>query len=134
MQWATIPSSGAVVVFSGVVRDHAEGRDGVFAMTYEAYVEPATQRLAEVAARARDEWPATERLVLLHRIGELSLGEASVLVVASSAHRDVAFEVARFCIDTLKATVPVWKKEHFGEASEWALGAQSVGPVSRAGA
>ncbi len=128
--WATTPSSGAVVSFSGVVRDHAEGRHGVRAMTYEAYDEPATARLVELAATVRTRWPAVERLVLLHRIGELALSEASVLVVASSPHRDVAFEAARFAIDELKQTVPIWKKEHWADGDDWALGAHDVRSVA----
>lgn len=130
--WATTPGSGAVVSFLGVVRDHAEGRDGVEAMTYEAYREPATARLAEVAAEARRRWPAVERVAVVHRLGELALSEASVAVVVSSPHRDAAFEAGRFCIDTLKETVPIWKKEHWtgddaGPAgSDWALGQQRI--------
>ena len=128
--WATTARSGAVVTFSGVVRDHAEGREGVRAMTYEAYEAPALDRLAEVAAEARRRWPAVERLALLHRIGRLELGEASVVVVASSPHRDVAFEAARFAIDTLKVSVPIWKKEHWSDGDDWALGANPVRSVS----
>ncbi|MGH9023953.1 MAG: molybdenum cofactor biosynthesis protein MoaE, partial [Acidimicrobiia bacterium] len=100
--WATTPRSGAVVSFSGVVRDHAEGRSGVSALTYEAYEEQAIVRLEELAAEAHRRWPDLERLALLHRVGRLVLGEASVLVVASTPHRAEAFEAARFCIDTLK--------------------------------
>ena len=129
-EWATTPRSGAVVAFSGVVRDHAEGRDGVTAMTYEAYEGPAVQRLEEVAAESRRRWPDVERIAILHRLGELALGEASVLVVASSPHRDVAFEAARFAIDTLKASVPIWKKEHWADGDDWALGAHDVRAVA----
>ena len=85
--WATTPGAGAVVSFLGVVRDHADGRDGVHSMTYEAYEEPAVRAMAEIAAAARRQWPDLCRLALLHRVGELQLSEASVLVVASSAHR-----------------------------------------------
>ena len=81
------------------------------ASTYEAYEEEVEPRLAAIAAEARTRWPDVGRLVLLHRTGDLGVGESSVVVVASSPHRDTAFEAARFCIDTLKATVPIWKRE-----------------------
>jgi len=129
--WATTPGCGAVVSFLGVVRDHAEGRDGVRSMTYEAYAGPAEQRLAEVATAARRQWPDIVRVALVHRLGEIDLSEASVAVVVSAPHRDAAFEAARFCIDTLKETVPIWKKEHWGDdRSDWALGAHDIRPIA----
>ncbi len=130
--WAMTPGSGAVVCFTGIVRDHSEGRDGVTGLTYEAYEEEATRRLAEVADDARQRWPAVDRIALLHRVGELALSEASVVVVVSAPHRGDAFEAARYCIDTLKETVPIWKREHWADGSEWAANAQPVRPVGRA--
>ena len=127
--WATTPSSGAVVAFLGVVRDHSDGRDGVHSMTYEAYEEEAVPRLAAVAEAARREWPVVERIALLHRVGDLGLSEASVLVVVSSPHRPEAFEAARFCIDTLKETVPIWKREHWAEGSDWGTSTSPVRSV-----
>lgn len=127
--WCTTPDCGAVVSFSGVVRDHAEGRHDVVAMTYEAYEAPALQRLAEILSETRNRWPDVGRLALLHRLGELELGEASVVVVAASPHRDVAFDAGRFAIDTLKTSVPIWKKEHFSGQSEWALRSNDVQSV-----
>jgi molybdopterin synthase catalytic subunit len=127
--WATTPSSGAVVVFLGVVRDHSEGRDGVRGLTYEAYEEEAERRLAAVADDARRRWPVVSRLALLHRVGDLALSEASVAVVASSPHRPEAFEAARFCIDTLKETVPIWKREHWEGGSDWGQCAHDIRPV-----
>jgi molybdopterin synthase catalytic subunit len=121
--WATTPSTGAVVCFLGVVRDHAEGRDGVTGLSYEAYEDVANRRLGEVAAETRRRWPDVERLALLHRVGDLGLSEASVVVVASSPHRAEAFEAARFAIDTLKETVPIWKREHWSEGSDWSAAA-----------
>jgi molybdopterin synthase catalytic subunit len=118
--WAVTRRSGAVVSFSGVVRDHSEGRDGVRGLTYEAYESEALRRLHEVAAETRRRWPDVERLALLHRLGDLELSEASVLVVASAPHRAESFEAARFAIDTLKETVPIWKREHWAEGSDWA--------------
>ncbi len=127
--WATTPACGAVVCFTGVVRDHSEGRDGVTGLTYEANEEEATLRLADIAAEARRRWPMVGRLALLHRVGELALSEASVVVVASAPHRGEAFEAARFCIDTLKETVPIWKREHWSGGSDWAECSHAVRPV-----
>lgn len=128
--WAVTPRAGATVTFTGVVRDHADGREGVRAMTYEAYEEPARRRLVDIAAEARRRWPDLERLALLHRLGPLELSEASVVVVVSAPHRAEAFEAARWCIDTLKAAVPIWKQEHWEGGDDWALGAQQISPVS----
>jgi molybdopterin synthase catalytic subunit len=129
--WATTPASGAVVVFLGVVRDNSEGRAGVRGITYEAYEEEAGAKLAAVAAEARSRWPVVERLALLHRVGDLQLSDASVAVVASSPHRAEAFEAARFCIDTLKETVPIWKREHWEGGSDWATCSHPVRPVDQ---
>jgi molybdopterin synthase catalytic subunit len=128
-EWVTTPRAGAVVCFLGVVRDHAEGRDGVRAMTYEAYEGPARRVMAEIAADARKRWPDLERVALLHRVGDLGLSEASVAVAVSSPHRDTAFDAARYCIDTLKETVPIWKQEHWTAGSDWALGQQPIRPL-----
>jgi molybdopterin synthase catalytic subunit len=127
--WATTPGSGAVVSFLGVVREHSEGRDGVRGMTYEAYEEAATRRFAEIAEQTRSRWPEIERLALLHRVGDLALSDTSVAVVASAPHRAEAFEAARFCIDTLKETAPIWKREHWEGGSDWAEQSQPVRPV-----
>ena len=121
LAWASTPAAGAVVSFVGIVRDHADGRDGVDAMTYEAYEGPARRAMGDVVASARDRWSDLERVALLHRVGDLRLSEASVLVVVSAPHRSAAFEAARFCIDTLKETVPIWKQEHWSGGSDWAV-------------
>ena len=131
VSWATTPSAGAVVSFLGVVRDHAEGRDGVTGLTYEAYAEAAVQRLDAVAAEARRRWPVLERVALLHRVGELALSDTAVAVVASTPHRAEAFEAARFCIDTLKETVPIWKQEHWPGGRDWGTGAVPIEDVPR---
>ena len=127
--WAVTPSCGAVVSFTGVVRDHSDGRAGVTGLTYEAYEAEATRRLADVATETRRRWPEVGRLVLLHRVGDLELSEPSVVVVASAPHRAEAFEAARFCIDTLKETVPIWKREHWEGGSDWATCAHDARPV-----
>ena len=133
--WAVVPRCGAVVVFSGVVRDHGTDLQGtvradVRKLTYEAYDEQVVPRLAAIAAEIRNRWPSTGRVVLLHRVGELDLGESSVVVVVSSPHRSEAFEAARFGIDTLKESVPIWKLEHWQGGQDWALGSRSVTGVS----
>jgi molybdopterin synthase catalytic subunit len=127
--WATTPESGAVVAFLGVVRDHADGRDDVVALTYEAYEEPALRRLAEIVADVRDEWPTLDRVAVVHRLGTLTLSETAVAVVVSSAHRAEAFAAAHACIDRIKERVPIWKKEHWSGGSDWALGEQPIRAV-----
>jgi molybdopterin synthase catalytic subunit len=125
-EWTVLPDRGAVVLFSGTVRDHADGRDGVQHLTYEAYEEQAIPKLEAIALEMRARWPAIGRVVLLHRLGRLELGESSVLVVVSAAHRPEAFAAARFGIDALKATVPIWKHEVWNGGADWALGAQHL--------
>jgi len=127
--WAERPHCGAVVLFTGTVRDHAEGRPGVTALEYEAYEEEVCPRLTAIVAEARRQWPALGRLGVLHRVGLLDVGETSVLVVASAPHRAEAFDAARLCIDTLKATVPVWKHETWDGGSDWALCSHPVSEV-----
>jgi molybdopterin synthase catalytic subunit len=129
-QWAVLPSCGAVVLFSGTVRDHAEGRDGVEHLSYEAYDEEVVPRMAALAAEARRRWPMIGRLALLHRTGRIELGESSVVAVVSTPHRTEAFEAGRYVIDALKASVPIWKHETWREGSAWGTGAT---PLSDAG-
>ena len=131
--WATTPAAGAVVTFLGVVRDHSEGRDGVVGLGYEAYEVEAVRVLSEVAAEARRTWPGVDRIALLHRTGELELSEPAVAVVVSSPHRGDAFEAARYCIDTLKETAPIWKREHWSDGSDWARAEQPIRAVGASG-
>jgi molybdopterin synthase catalytic subunit len=127
--WATTPAAGAVVSFLGVVRDNSEGRSGVVGLGYEAYEAEAVRVLTEIAAEARRQWPDVARIALLHRTGELALSEPSVAVVVSSPHRAEAFEAARYCIDTLKESAPIWKREHWSDGSDWARAEQPIRPV-----
>jgi molybdopterin synthase catalytic subunit len=124
--WAVRPHCGAVVVFSGTVRDHAEGRADVVALTYEAYTEQVEPIFAEIASHVRREWPDVARVAIHHRVGRLELGEVSVVVGVSSPHRPVAFEAARHAIDTLKVSAPIWKREEWAEGSDWGTGATPV--------
>ncbi len=128
--WATVPECGAVVTFCGTVRDHSEGRPLVTSVEYEVFAEEAVPRLEAVAASTRSRWPVTGRLVLLHRVGRLEVGEVSVVVVTSTPHRAEAFDAARFCIDTLKRTVPVWKRETWAGGSDWGLCAHDIEDVA----
>ena len=125
-EWAVRPNCGAVVLFSGTVRDHADGRSGVSMLEYEAYEAQVVPRLEAIEAETRVRWPSLVRFALIHRVGAIELGESSVLVVASTPHRPEAFEAARFGIDTLKATVPIWKREHHDEGSDWGLNATLI--------
>jgi molybdopterin synthase catalytic subunit len=109
------------VTFCGTVRNFSHGRPGVTALDYEVYPEHAVSRLERVAESVRKEWSMVNRLVLLHRVGRLKVGELSVIVVASTPHRAEAFEAARYCIDTLKHTVPIWKREIWAGGTDWSL-------------
>lgn len=122
-EWALGPEFGAVVVFSGIVRDHAEGRSGVTSLSYEAYRDVATQKMREVVDEARRRYPTAGRIAVVHRLGDLQLTESSVVVVVSAPHRPEAFDAARFCIDALKQSVPIWKKETWASGSDWGTNA-----------
>ncbi len=128
--WSERPDCGAVVLFMGTVRNFADGRPAVTALEYEAYESEVEPRLSAIAAEARRRTPATGRLALLHRTGRLVVGETSVVVVASAPHRDDAFVVARWCIDTLKATVPIWKRESWEGGEDWSVCAHPVAEVT----
>lgn len=111
------PAAGAVVLFLGVVRDNARGRR-VTRLEYEAYEALARREMDKIAATIGARWPMT-RVAIIHRIGHLTVGEASVLVGVSAPHRAEAFDAARFAIDTLKMTVPIWKKEIWESGEAW---------------
>lgn len=127
--WVVRPTCGASVTFAGLARDHSEGRHGVVELEYEAYEGAATKRMGEVAAEVRRRWPDVGRLALLHRTGRLAVGDVAVVVAVSTPHRDSAFEAARFAIDELKRTVPLWKRETWADGDDWGLAAQSLLPV-----
>jgi len=111
-------ASGAVVLFLGTVRELTDGRRTV-ALDYDAYGPMAEAKLQELAAEARRRWPV-DQVAIVHRIGHLELGDVSVAVAVSCPHRHDAFEAARFLIDTLKVTVPIWKKENWSDGTtEW---------------
>jgi molybdopterin synthase catalytic subunit len=125
--WVIRPNCGAVVTFSGVVRDHSSSRDNVIALEYETDSELAEQRLRDVVDEMRKRWPALERVAVHHRIGRVELSVSTVVVAVSAPHRDVAFDAARYCIDTLKVTVPMWKRELWDGGSAWSDETSPIG-------
>jgi len=129
--WVSEPGCGAIVSFAGAVRDHSPGRVDVTALEYETYPEYAVPRLVDVAAGARRQWPMIGRLVLLHRLGRLTVGQLSVLVVVSTPHRGEAFAAAEYCIDTLKRTVPIWKRESWAGGTDWSACHHDIEDVAR---
>jgi molybdopterin synthase catalytic subunit len=110
------PAAGAVVVFTGTVRNHADGRS-VAGLTYEVFAAEAAARLAALAEEVATTWESVKAVWMTHRSGVLDIGEASVVVGVSAEHRAEAFAAARFAIDTLKETVPIWKREHWSDGS-----------------
>jgi molybdopterin synthase catalytic subunit len=114
---ATTPSDGALCLFVGVVRNENHGR-AVVRLEYEAYEEMALPLMQQIAAETKRRFPVT-LVRLVHRLGRLEIGEPSVAVAVASPHRDEAFGACRFAIDTLKAQVPIWKKELYADGSAW---------------
>lgn len=124
--WAVAPDCGAVVVFSGTVRDHAEGRTGVSTLFYEAYEDAVIPAFKKIVNELRSRYPDARKVAILHRTGLLKLEESSVVVAVSSAHRPLAFDAARFAIDALKESAPIWKKEEWEGGSDWGTGAHDI--------
>jgi molybdopterin synthase catalytic subunit len=116
----TYPGAGGVVTFAGVVRDNARGKR-VRSLEYDAYPEMAERQMGEIAAEVGRRWPECG-LAMVHRIGPMAIGEASVVIVAACPHRAEAFEACRYAIDTLKASVPIWKKEFYEDGESWVEG------------
>ena len=114
------PADGAVVVFDGIVRDNTRGRKTLY-LDYEAYEEMALAEMRKLAGEAQERF-AIDRVRVVHRLGRLEIGESSIVIVVTSAHRGAAFDACRWLIDTLKRTVPVWKKEHFADGAVWTDG------------
>jgi molybdopterin synthase catalytic subunit len=111
---------GAVVVFDGIVRNNSRGRRTLY-LDYEAYEEMATRQMNELAGEAITRF-GVRHVTIVHRLGRLHVGETSVLIIVASAHRAQAYEASRWLIDTLKKTVPIWKKETFADGAVWADG------------
>lgn len=114
------PEDGAVVFFEGIVRNHSHSRTTLF-LEYEAYEEMALKQMEDLAAQALSKFEIRD-VAMVHRLGRIEIGETSVLIVVASAHRAPAFDASRWLIDSLKRTVPIWKKEHLADGAVWADG------------
>lgn len=108
-----------MVTFTGTVRDHAGERTGIELLEYEAYEDHVVPALSRVAHEVRRRFAPVGRMVLWHRVGALAVSEVAVVVAVSTPHRDGAFAAARWAIDELKATAPIWKREHWPGGAEW---------------
>jgi molybdopterin synthase catalytic subunit len=113
-------ADGAVCCFDGIVRNNTRGRETLY-LEYESYREMALEQMQSLASEAIAKFGVRE-IALIHRLGKLTVGETSVLIAVASAHRGAAFDACRWLIDTLKKTVPIWKKEHFVDGQVWADG------------
>ncbi|MEO7430329.1 MAG: molybdenum cofactor biosynthesis protein MoaE [Acidimicrobiales bacterium] len=132
-RWVGLPHCGATVIFTGTARDHAEGRPDVVRLEYEAYEEQAIRCLLDVAGEARRRWPTLGRVALLHRTGVVEIGAEAVVVAVSAPHRQEAFDAARYAIDELKRTVPIWKRESWAGGESWGLEPQHLTQVGQHG-
>lgn len=113
------PAAGAVITFTGTVRDNARG-EGVSVLVYEAYEPAAERQLAVIAGEIAARWPlAVEQVAIHHRIGRLEPGVASVVIAVAAAHRDEAYEASRYAIERIKQIVPIWKEEHYADGAVW---------------
>src|SRR2546425_1791250 len=120
--------AGAVVPFDGFVRNQSHNRPTLY-LDYEAYESMALAKMREITAQMHEKF-AIHRVAIVHRLGRLEIGETSVFIAVSSAHRAAAFDACRFAIDTLKRTVPIWKKEYFEDGAVWADGELPPAPAA----
>jgi len=125
-EFVSVPEAGGIAVFVGVVRDNSGGRR-VVALEYEAHAPMAEAKMKEIGEAAHRQWPGVRQVAMVHRVGRLGIGEASVVIAVSAAHRAEAFDACEFAIDTLKQTVPIWKREIFEDGSVW-VGLQGASP------
>lgn len=127
LQRVKAPSDGAVVAFDGIVRNHSSGRRTLY-LDYDAYEPMALAKMGDIAAKLRARYDI-DGIVLVHCLGRLEIGETSVFIAVSASHRAAAFEACRCAIDTLKRSVPIWKKEYFAGGEVWAEGELPGPPV-----
>jgi molybdopterin synthase catalytic subunit len=113
-------TDGAIVTFDGCVRNQSHGRSTLY-LDYEAYESMALAKMREIAAEAHAKF-SIDRVAIAHRLGRLEIGETSVFIAVSAPHRAAAFDACRYTIDTLKRSVPIWKKEYFEDGAVWADG------------
>jgi molybdopterin synthase catalytic subunit len=124
--WVARPECGAVVTFCGTVRRTSGTRQNVEALDYETSVALAEEAITKIVATARSRWPMLAAVAVHHRIGRVELGETAVIVAVSCPHRREAFDAAQFCIDTLKESVPMWKRELWDEGSAWSQDSHDI--------
>lgn len=117
VQQVMSPQAGGIDVFIGTVRDHTKGKK-VVRLEFEAYEKMALSEMKKIADEMMKRWPL-HKIVMHHRVGVLEIGELPVIIAVSASHRDAAFDACRYAIDTLKQTVPIWKKEVFEDGEEW---------------
>jgi MoaE-MoaD fusion protein len=122
------PEDGAIVTFDGFVRNQSHNRTTLY-LDYEAYESMALAKMHEIAAQLHEKF-AIHRVAIAHRLGRLEIGETSVFIAVSAPHRAAAFDACRFAIDTLKRTVPIWKKEYFEDGAVWADGELPPAPAA----
>lgn len=122
-------TDGAVVTFDGFVRNQSHGRQTSY-LEYESYPGMALQKMREIGQLIHAKF-AIDRIAIVHRLGRLEIGETSVFIAVSAPHRGPAFDACRFAIDTLKKTVPIWKKEYFSDGAVWADGELPLAPPGR---
>jgi molybdopterin synthase catalytic subunit len=122
------PEDGAIVAFDGFVRNHSHNRPTLY-LDYESYESMALAKMREIGAELHEKY-RIHRVAIVHRLGRLEIGETSVFIAVSAPHRATAFDACRFAIDTLKRTVPIWKKEYFEDGAVWADGELPPAPVA----
>jgi molybdopterin synthase catalytic subunit len=122
------PEDGATVTFDGFVRNHSHNRSTLY-LDYEAYESMAIGKMREIGAQLHEKF-AIHCVAMVHRLGRLEIGETSVFIAVSAQHRGAAFDACRFAIDTLKRTVPIWKKEYFEDGAVWADGELPPAPAA----
>ena len=122
------PEDGATVTFDGFVRNQSHNRPTLY-LDYEAYESMALAKMREIGVQLHEKY-RIHRVAMVHRLGRLEIGETSVFIAVSAQHRAAAFDACRFAIDTLKRTVPIWKKEYFEDGAVWADGELPPAPVA----
>ena len=117
VDWIMSPQAGGIDIFIGTVRDATKGKK-VIRLEFEAYKNMAKKEMEKIAEQAYSKWPV-QKILIHHRTGVLQVGEIPVIIAVAAAHRDAAFDACRYIIDTLKQTVPIWKKEIFEDGEVW---------------
>jgi molybdopterin synthase catalytic subunit len=117
IDWVMSPQAGGIDVFIGTVRDATKGKQ-VLRLEFESYEAMAIKEMEKIALQAFDKWPV-QKVLIHHRTGVLQVGDIPVIIAVAAAHRDAAFDACRYIIDTLKQTVPIWKKEFFEDGEVW---------------